>query len=173
MLRANNSVKSISYLSRRKKLIGEEKKTICQEKWLKWLYRGREEGGRLDGDGSTTPEKIWTNIKLHLTWVNTDNTGRWWWRLAHKDVETVFKLRRNCHICLWQTLSSVVPVSSDINNLTMEIKIRVVTWSFVVAVSRPGCPVFFRLLLRCLRQQMYLNMQHTRLSTEAGSSRNF
>ena len=37
---------------------GEEKKTTYQETLWTWSYRGREEGGGLDGDGSTTTEKI-------------------------------------------------------------------------------------------------------------------
>ena len=35
-----------------------EKQTTYQEKLWTWSYRGREEGGGLDGDGSTTTEKI-------------------------------------------------------------------------------------------------------------------
>ena len=35
----------------------EEKQTTYQEKCWIWWYRGREEGGDLDGDGQTTTEK--------------------------------------------------------------------------------------------------------------------
>ena len=38
---------------------GKEKNTTSQEKWWTWSYRGREEGGGLEGDGSTTSGKIW------------------------------------------------------------------------------------------------------------------
>ncbi len=37
---------------------GEEKKTTYQEKLWTWSYRGREDRGGLDGDGSTTTDKI-------------------------------------------------------------------------------------------------------------------
>ncbi len=37
---------------------GEDKKTTYQEKLWTWSYRGREEGGGLNGDGLTTTEKI-------------------------------------------------------------------------------------------------------------------
>ena len=37
---------------------GEEKKTTYHEKLTTWSFREREEEGGLDGDGSTSTEKI-------------------------------------------------------------------------------------------------------------------
>ena len=47
--------------------------------------------GDLDGDGSTTTGKIWLYTNWQLTRLKTDSIGKWWWRLAHKDVAMVSK----------------------------------------------------------------------------------
>ena len=70
---------------------GEEKNKTFQEKLWTWLYRGREEGGGLDGDGSEQPGTYKMHMKWQLTRLKTDSTGTWCWRQAHKDVEMVCK----------------------------------------------------------------------------------